>query len=250
MINGKRILAVIPARGGSVRFPNKNLALLDGKPLVCWAVEAALAYKKDGWVDNIYVTSDSDAVLAAISKYPIGYERRPAALAKGEPGSSVRTWQNLWNWVQDNTGPYDYSILLEPTCPLRTSSNVFDCIREAMLDRKYAHIVGTISQLPDRFRTAKLLLADNEISFIEPLSNYQVDLTTFDSNFVAYFNGACYAAAAPAILNMESPQLNCGVLCTNKLVNIDYPEDLEEAEMILHYCGFDLGRWQHHDSSN
>ena len=61
----KRI-AIIPARKGSVRLPNKNKLLLAGKPLISWTIEAALSSKS---LDEIIVTSNDGDIINIATKY-------------------------------------------------------------------------------------------------------------------------------------------------------------------------------------
>ena len=61
MINGKRVLAIIPARAGSKRLPGKNKKLLGGKPLIEWTIEAAMDAAA---IDNVVVSSDETATLS------------------------------------------------------------------------------------------------------------------------------------------------------------------------------------------
>ena len=63
MIGQKRLLAIIPARGGSKRLPGKNILDLAGKPLIAWTIEAALNSK---YIDRIVVSTD-DQEIANIS---------------------------------------------------------------------------------------------------------------------------------------------------------------------------------------
>ena len=56
MYNGKKILAIIPARGGSKGLPGKNIKPLCGKPLIGWSIEQAQASK---YIDEIFVSTDS-----------------------------------------------------------------------------------------------------------------------------------------------------------------------------------------------
>ena len=64
MIKGKKILAIIPARGGSKRLPRKNIIDLNGKPLIAWSIEAGLNSK---YVDRVIVSTD-DIEIAKISE--------------------------------------------------------------------------------------------------------------------------------------------------------------------------------------
>ena len=60
MINGEKILAIVPARGGSKRLPRKNLLSLAGKPLILWSLEAGI---KSKYIDKLVVTSDDPETI-------------------------------------------------------------------------------------------------------------------------------------------------------------------------------------------
>jgi len=64
MLKNKKILAIIPARGGSRRLPGKNIRKLLGKPLIVWTIEQA---KKSKYIDKLIVSTD-DKTIAKISK--------------------------------------------------------------------------------------------------------------------------------------------------------------------------------------
>ena len=57
MINGKRVLAYIPARSGSKGIKDKNILEVAGKPLIAYSIEAA---KKSQWIDRVIVSTDSE----------------------------------------------------------------------------------------------------------------------------------------------------------------------------------------------
>ena len=59
MINQKKVLAIIPARGGSKRLPRKNILDLGGKPLIAWTIEAA---KNCDYVDRVVVSTEDDEI--------------------------------------------------------------------------------------------------------------------------------------------------------------------------------------------
>lgn len=62
----KKILGIIPARGGSKRVPRKNLRLLDGKPLISWTIEAAREVDE---IDCLVVSSDDDEILSIAKSF-------------------------------------------------------------------------------------------------------------------------------------------------------------------------------------
>ena len=76
-----KIIAIIPARGGSKGIPRKNIRLLAGKPLIAYSIEAAL---KSRYINKVVVSTE-DAEIAEISRrYGVEIIKRPEELAKDE----------------------------------------------------------------------------------------------------------------------------------------------------------------------
>ena len=78
MIDGERVIAVIPARGGSKAVPGKNIAPLDGKPLLVWSIEVAQSVDL---IDRVIVSTDDAAIAAVASDHGAEVYHRPAHLA-------------------------------------------------------------------------------------------------------------------------------------------------------------------------
>lgn len=122
MMDGKRILALIPARGGSKRLPRKSVLPLQGKPLIAWTIEAALRCSA---IDEVCVSTDDpeirDVSLSHGAKVPF---LRPTALAS-DTASSADVALHALDFYQQETGvSYDILILLQPTAPLRTTGDI------------------------------------------------------------------------------------------------------------------------------
>ena len=116
-MRSEKILALITARGGSKGLARKNVLLAGGKPLVAWTVQAALNAKS---VDRVVLSSDDDEIMAAA--LDAGCEvpfRRPAILANDHASSMDVVLHAL-----SELPHYDYVVLLQPTSPLRTSSDI------------------------------------------------------------------------------------------------------------------------------
>ena len=132
MISNKRVIAIIPARGGSKGLPGKNIRPLCGKPLIAWSIERAL---QSHYVDAVVVTTDSHEIADVALRY--GAEvpfLRPAHLAS-DTASSVDTVLHALNHYRDTLGKtFDYVVLLEPTSPLREVGDI-----DSMLDKLLAH---------------------------------------------------------------------------------------------------------------
>ena len=125
MLNGKRVIAVIPARGGSKSVPGKNIRPLAGKPLIAWSIEVAQQVSE---IDRIIVSTD-DAQIASIGRlhgaevYP-----RPPHLATDE-ALVIDGLKDMLQTLETEGDAPEWVILLEPTCPLRTANDVRDCLK-------------------------------------------------------------------------------------------------------------------------
>lgn len=76
------IAAIIPAKGGSTRLPNKNMALLNGRPMIDYTI---LAAQESDRVDCIYVSTDSDEIAAHAKAMGVDVIRRPTSLGGDVP---------------------------------------------------------------------------------------------------------------------------------------------------------------------
>lgn len=136
-----RVLAVIPARGGSRGVVRKNLRLVVGKPLVLWSVEAALAALN---VDEVIVSSDDPAILAAAARPGVTTLPRPAELAT----DTATTDSVLLHAIANAAQRPDLVVLLQPTVPVRAQGLVDACIgrlletgADSLLTGNAAHFV-------------------------------------------------------------------------------------------------------------
>jgi N-acylneuraminate cytidylyltransferase len=128
MIVGKRVLAVIPARGGSKGVPGKNIRSLGGRPLIAWSIAAA---KDAPELDRVVVSSD-DAAIIEVAKAWGGDAPfvRPESLARDDtPG--IDPVLHVLDTLPEN---YDYVVLLQPTSPLRTGADISAALKICVED--------------------------------------------------------------------------------------------------------------------
>jgi len=136
-----RILALIPARGGSKRLPGKNVRLLGGRPLIVWSIEAA---KNIQDICDIVVSTD-DPLIKAISLEAgvLAPWLRPAKLATDE-ATSVDVALHALDWYEAEFGMVDGLLLLQPTSPFRTKETVIKGIE--LFDKSNRKSVVGVSQ--------------------------------------------------------------------------------------------------------
>lgn len=144
MINGKKVLALIPARSGSKGLPRKNIRLLHGKPLLSWPIEAA---KASAYVDRVVISTDdiefSKLALAAGAEAPF---LRPAELST-DTASSISFILHALDTLAIGGDAYDYLLLLEPTSPLTEASDIDSALETLLAHREDADAVVSVSEL-------------------------------------------------------------------------------------------------------
>ncbi len=135
-----RLLGVIPARAGSKRLPNKNLAPLGGEPLLAHTCRAARAA---AICDALYVNTDCPQIAAVATAAGVACPAlRPAEFARDDtPTQIAMRW--LIEWLEQHGETYDALLILQPTSPLRHA----DDIREAgrLFRRVYPRSVVSVT---------------------------------------------------------------------------------------------------------
>lgn len=126
MIYGKRMLAIVPARGGSKGLRGKNIKMLAGKPLIAWTIDTA---KECRMIDKIVVSTDDTEIASIAKRY--GAEApflRPAELA-ADSTSMIDVIGHCIKWLEEQKDKYDLVILLQPTSPLRSVKDIENVIK-------------------------------------------------------------------------------------------------------------------------
>lgn len=125
MIEMGSIVAIIPARSGSKRLPNKNLLPLAGKPLISWAIEAAITSCS---LSKIVVSSDSHEILTVASAYPEVIPLKRADYLATDTASTLDVLLNVLDSMEAQCHGSKYVMLLQATSPLRTAQHIREVI--------------------------------------------------------------------------------------------------------------------------
>ena len=120
-----RTVAIIPARGGSKRFPRKNLVRLHGVPLVAYSIRHALASRL---VDEVYVSTDDDEIAAVAVEFGAQVVRRPAALATDDATSESALLHVLDERLRQGQSDPELIVFLQPTSPVRRLHDIDEAI--------------------------------------------------------------------------------------------------------------------------
>jgi CMP-N,N'-diacetyllegionaminic acid synthase len=117
VIRGLKVLALIPARGGSKGVPGKNIRFAGGKPLIAWTIEAALAAR---YIDQVALSSDEDHIITVAREWGCDVPfRRPEELA-----TDVASSMDVVLHALSQLPGFDWVVVLQPTSPLRTAVDI------------------------------------------------------------------------------------------------------------------------------
>lgn len=229
MIGDKRLLAVIPARGGSKRLPRKNVLDLAGKPLISWTIEAALGSK---YIDRVIVSTDDDEI-AEVSK-DFGADvpfMRPAEYATDE-AKSVDVVLQLLEQLEIQNEKYEYIILLQPTSPLRNTENINESI-ELLIKKRCAGVVS-ISEAEHSPLWSNILPDDDSLSGF--LDESIINKRSQDLEKFYRLNGAIYLCNSKRLIQEKTFFLKNDIygfkMSREASIDIDISIDLDLVRLI------------------
>jgi CMP-N,N'-diacetyllegionaminic acid synthase len=136
----EKILAIIPARGGSKGLIRKNIRLLDGKPLIAHSIEPA---KQSKYINRIVVSTEDPEISQIALKFGAEVIKRPEYLAKDESPTADTVIHVIDELKKDNYSP-DFIILLQPTSPLRTTTHIDEAIE--LFKKKPCELVVSVTE--------------------------------------------------------------------------------------------------------
>lgn len=226
MFKDKRFLAIIPARGGSKRLPDKNILDLAGKPMISWTIEASL---KSEYIDTTLVTSDSNTILDIAQNYDIQRVKRPSALSRDD-SSSMDTIIHAFEQVGDE---YDYIVLLQPTSPLRTSKQIDEAI--ILLNEKNAEAVISVGEMEHSPLWSNQL--DDSLCMENFIDDKFLDKRSQDLPIFYRLNGAIYICEVKRLLKEKTFFIKKNIYAykmdRESSVDIDNKMDFRLAELLF-----------------
>ncbi len=229
MIDGKQVLAIIPARGGSKRLPGKNILPLKGKPLIAWSIDAGL---KSQYIDRVMISTDCQEIADIATQY--GAESpflRPDNIA----GDSASTDSVILHFLASvsETFKADIIVILQPTSPLRLSCDI-DMALQKLIAKQADGVVSVCECEHSPFWSNTLPTDGNMNAFMKEdvKGKRSQDLPT-----CYRLNGAVYAFTTEYITKHQGISYDGTVFSiempSNRSVDIDHALDFKLAEVIL-----------------
>ena len=221
------MIAIIPARGGSKGLPGKNIRLMNGKPLIAYAVEEALKAKH---IDRVIISTDDEEIARIAVQY--GAElpfMRPAELAS-DTAMAVDNYIYTIGRIEKESGtPIETFVVLQPTSPLRIAEDIDGAIE--LFEKKDADSVISYCQEAHPVTWHKFL--DDEGRFVDIFDS---NIKNRQDNRISYYpNGAVYVFRTSMIRERKYYTNNsyAYVMPRTRSVDIDFIEDFEYAEFLL-----------------
>ena len=236
MIGGLRVLAVVPARGGSKGLPRKNLLPVGGVPLVARVGDVVGGCPS---IDRAVVSTDDEEIAAVAQGAGLDAPfRRPAELSGDRIGDVEVLFHALEATEADDGTRYDVVVMLQPTSPLRTAEQVEAVL--AQLVEQQLDAVWTVSLTDGKAHPVKQLrMADGLLAFDHPSGAQVVARQQLEPLW--HRNGVAYALRREVLEAglLLGPRTGASVI-DGPVANIDDALDLEWAEFLLR-------RAAHHD---
>ena len=159
-----RILAVVPARGGSKSVPRKNIAEIAGRPLIAYTVQEAL--KVSAITDLVVSTDDDEIGAVALSLGAQVPFLRPAELATDHAQSAPVLKHCLLHMETLHSALYDAVLMLQPTTPLRRAEHIERAV-QIMRDSDCESVASVVSVEGNHPFRMKRLIGNRLINYIE-----------------------------------------------------------------------------------
>ena len=220
----KRILSIIPARGGSKGLPRKNLIDLAGKPLIAWTIGSSL---DSSYITKTIVSSDDDEILNIAKQYGADTIKRPDELSI-DSTTSETVIKHVIDELKKNNQEFDYLLLLQPTSPLRDVEDIDNAFN--ILFKRNATALISVCEIDNKILKA---FEQSKDGYIKGISNNKYPFMRRQDLPKTYLsNGAIYIIRADAFIkegSLFTDKAISYVMSKVKSLDIDNMEDLEKV---------------------
>ncbi|OHT44608.1 MULTISPECIES: cytidylyltransferase domain-containing protein [Flavobacterium] len=216
-----KTIAIIPARGGSKRLPQKNIKLLGGIPLLAHSIMYAKA--NSAIIEEIYVSTDDESIKEIALKYGAKVIDRPADIS----GDHEATASALKHVLQNIDHEVENVVLLQPTNPVRPESLLKETFE--IYQKEDSDSLFTVSRNYKKFGK----ITDQK--FVP--YNYKIGQRSQDMEPLYFENGLLYITKASLIfediiISEDAFPFKIDHIFAN--VDIDTQEDFDFAEFLYH----------------
>ena len=232
-IKSKKVLAIIPARGGSKGIPRKNIVPLLGKPLFAYTAEAAL---KSKFINRAILSTDDERIKKIALKYGLEV---PFIRPKNLSGDKVSGLQVIKHAVRtvykiDGYSP-DTIIVLQPTSPLRKTKHIDEAIK--IFHENNADSLVSVTKVDHKYNPYSVMKLNKDGTLQSFLDfDEKKNLRQLKPVFYARNGAAIYICTQKCLMENNSlfgEKILPYYMEKNESIDIDDVLDLEIAEMLL-----------------
>lgn len=227
----KKILAVIPARGGSKGLPGKNIKEFCGKPLIAYAIDVL---KKSKYAIDVYISTDSEKIETVGKVYGVETVMRPAELSTDTAlvGDAIKY---TIAYLGKRGKVYDAVLLIEATSPLRTVKDVDDSL-DLYFKEDDTDCLATFSMLEHPVTRLWKIKGNVPYVFIDRANPF---LPRQQQEYGYYINGLVYVFNARTLMENQTNSLFIGkqiaLVTEHPVIDIDNALDFFMAEQLFKY---------------
>jgi len=225
MINNKKVLAITLARGGSKRVEKKNIALIEGKPLLQYTVDEV---KKSKYIDRYIISTDDDDIASVISS--LGAESHKRSFVNSvDTASSASAIREVLSSISHR---FDYIVEVMCTNPLKSADDIDGVIEK--LDESNADAVVSVVRIWDHHPSRIKFIENDKLIDVYPEipESRRQDLSP-----PAYVrNGSIYAFTTESFKKTGTRLGNdcrAYIMPEERTINIDEKIDLELAKILI-----------------
>ena len=220
-----KVLAVIPARGGSKGIPRKNIKPLAGKPLIAWTIESVLQARGMG---RVIVSTEDEEIAAVARQYGAAVPfMRPLALALDDTPGIAPVLHAI-----EQLPSFEWVLLLQPTSPLRSVDDI-EGITQFCLDQDAPSAVSITEVSEHPF----WMYQQDGRNRLQPLIPNRPEVTRRQDLPSAYsLNGAMYLARKDWLIDNQGfigPETLGYVMPKERSVDLDSPIDWQWVEYLI-----------------
>jgi len=229
-----KVIAIIPARGGSKGIPKKNIKILSGEPLIAYTIKDALKSDK---ISRVIVSTDDDEVSKISREYGSEVIKRPKNLARDD-SSVIEAIFHVINELQIKNDKNSIIILLQPTSPLRTVEDINNSIDIYMNSEPCQSVISVFETTHPPFWSLKIING-----YLKPLFGiemYERRRQDFEKVYIP--NGAIYLINIDTLIKFKT--FNCKytvpyIMPKEKSIDIDDEIDFMLAELLMEKLGWE-----------
>ena len=223
-----KILAIIPARGGSKRIPRKNIKSFHGKPMIAWSIETAL---NSECFEQVIVSTDDEEIASIARNYGADVPFvRPISMADDHIGIG-QVIAHAVEWVQNQGLTPDYLCCIFATAPFIQATDIQSGLK--LISKKHCDYVISVTSFAFPIQRALKIEADGKVGmfFPEHFNTRSQDLEEAYHDAGQFYWGCATAwLEGKSVFSSETIPI---FIPAHRVLDIDTPEDWRRAEQMF-----------------